>query len=203
MAKIFSALLGAGVLALTAGGASAASMTFANSVMKNPGGESANVQCNTALRTDICNTLGEDDGDFAGGVGNGFFSLKNAQSLTFDFGANFTGPIYVYEVTGGSVQNHQEAAVLQLVATDLLGENYTKTIFNTEGTKVSGTSSRYEIVFDSVGGPFQSILIQDLSGTEDGFDLDAIAVSAVPIPAAGLMLLAGLGGLAAARRRKD
>jgi hypothetical protein len=35
----------------------------------------------------------------------------------------------------------------------------------------------------------------------DGWDIDAISVAAVPLPAAGLLLLAGLGGLAAFRRR--
>jgi opacity protein-like surface antigen len=36
----------------------------------------------------------------------------------------------------------------------------------------------------------------------DGFSIDDIAVSAVPLPAPALMLLAGLGGLAALRRKR-
>lgn len=36
----------------------------------------------------------------------------------------------------------------------------------------------------------------------DGFSIDDIAVSAVPLPAPALMLLAGLGGLAAFRRKR-
>jgi hypothetical protein len=36
----------------------------------------------------------------------------------------------------------------------------------------------------------------------DGFSIDDVAVSAVPLPAPALMLLAGLGGLAALRRKR-
>jgi hypothetical protein len=41
------------------------------------------------------------------------------------------------------------------------------------------------------------------NGTNDGFGIDAIKVAAVPVPAAGFLLLAGLGGLAAFKRRKS
>lgn len=51
-----------------------------------------------------------------------------------------------------------------------------------------------------------SITLGHFSGstprTNDGFSLDDIAVSEVPLPASALLLLGGLGGLAAMRRRK-
>ncbi|MGR3655540.1 VPLPA-CTERM sorting domain-containing protein, partial [Paracoccus sp. (in: a-proteobacteria)] len=42
------------------------------------------------------------------------------------------------------------------------------------------------------------------SGTTsfDGFDVDSVSVAPVPLPAAGLMLLAGLGGFGVMRRRQ-
>lgn len=37
----------------------------------------------------------------------------------------------------------------------------------------------------------------------DGFDVAAVGLAPIPLPAAGLMLLAGLGGLGALRRKSS
>lgn len=198
MAKFWNALCGAAALALLAGGASAASYTYATKATEVLGG-SVDTQCMTASRDDLCNALGAPDGDFPGG---GFFSIGNAPlGVIFEFGTLFTGPITVWEITGGNVASYVEGLDLTFFALTPGGDQY-EGILNTQGTKVAGTNARYEIMFDVSGGPFSAILVRGRNDTEDGFDIDAIAVSAVPLPAAGLMLMAGLGGLAAARRRK-
>ena len=43
---------------------------------------------------------------------------------------------------------------------------------------------------------------EDPTGSNDGFSLDDIAVSPVPLPAPAFMLIAGLAGLAAFRRKR-
>ena len=69
-------------------------------------------------------------------------------------------------------------------------------------------SSRWKIGYDAGIGPFNALWVFDNTpeDTEEarggGFDIDAIrAVSVVPLPAAGFLLIAGLGGLALMRRR--
>ncbi|MFZ3584582.1 VPLPA-CTERM sorting domain-containing protein [Loktanella sp. DJP18] len=181
--------------------ASAATLAYAQTATTLSGGSFTDTACNTGSRSDLCNVLGAPDGDFVGGIGNGFFSMKNTDQVVLTFGTSFAGSIYIYEVTGGNVNNNVEGLNFTLIAQDF-GGNQVAGVFNNMGTKVSGTTARYEIEFASTGGPFTSLIVQDNSGTADGFDLDAIAVSAVPVPAAGLLLLGALGGLGAMRRRK-
>ncbi|MDO5704531.1 MAG: VPLPA-CTERM sorting domain-containing protein, partial [Paracoccus sp. (in: a-proteobacteria)] len=53
------------------------------------------------------------------------------------------------------------------------------------------------------GGDFTGISWFQIASSQGGnVRFDDISVAPVPLPAAGLMLLAGIGGLAALRRRK-
>lgn len=55
------------------------------------------------------------------------------------------------------------------------------------------------LLFDQ---PISSFAIRMVNGTGDGFGLDGARVAAVPLPAAGLLLLGTIGGLVALARRR-
>ena len=202
MARICKSLIGASALALLAGGASAATI-YASSVTAISGAEamSCTTAERTADRTNICNGLGAPDGDADMGGGIGFVSAGNFDSLTFGFDQPFRSPITVFEITGNRNPSYVEG--LDLVFAVEAGGSYNYgTITNIMGVPGSDDDQWAITVEFENTGPFTAITVFDNSTTPDGFDIDAIGVSAVPLPAAGFMLLAGLGGLAAARRRR-
>jgi hypothetical protein len=60
-----------------------------------------------------------------------------------------------------------------------------------------------QIVFVDFGGAVDSALITMTNNrNNDSFSIDGAAITPVPLPAAGWLMIAGLGGLAALRRRK-
>ena len=80
-----------------------------------------------------------------------------------------------------------------------LGFTLLGTVRNAAGSTDAGASLTF------TEGPFRYLALVDRSAPgsgRDGWDIDAVSVAAVPLPAAGLFLLGALGGIAALRRRK-
>ncbi len=108
--------------------------------------------------------------------------LGKKYTLTFSYGANTnTGapPIILSFGLGGATQT---------------------IVFNTQPPSL--VSAVYTFVYDNSG---DYLFFADTSGTpndQGGPVLDNVKLSAVPLPAGGLLLLGALGGIAALRRRR-
>lgn len=68
-----------------------------------------------------------------------------------------------------------------------------------QGRQTNGTLNLVTLSFSESVSDLQ---IRMTAGVGDGFGIDGIRVAAVPLPAAGLMLLGAIGGLGAMRMRK-
>ena len=132
-------------------------------------------------------------GNALGAANGNFLSLGLGGSAVFSFGTNFGSPGAVFEITNGSRSQYVETAD---IFGSLDGLSWTKLASITNAT-LSNTFT--------FSGVYAFLKVSDTSPAgagRDGFDIDSISVSAVPVPAAGILLLGALGGLAAVRRRK-
>jgi hypothetical protein len=187
-------LLALGAAFAATSGAANAAVYYADEVI------SANY--GTCTRAELCNANDRQNTDNALGAPDGsFYSLGFGGDLTVGFAKDlFEGikKVVTFEITFGSVPaaNHFEAVDVYSVlgdVTTLLGR-----ITNESGGG-SVTSA----------GAFQYIKLVDATrdqypgGTRsyDGFDVDSVSIAPVPLPAAGGMLLLGVAGMAALRRR--
>lgn len=135
---------------------------------------------------------------------NSFYSLGLGGEIVLGFSNLVTAAsntITAFEVTFQPKGNHREAADVFALLNGI--STFVGTIFNigSDGS-VNPSSIATNLTFDS-------IRLVDVTRREfadstsyDGFDVAQVNVAAVPLPAAGLMLMAGLGGFAALRRRK-
>lgn len=137
------------------------------------------------------------------GAPNGkFVSLGLGGDLTLGFGiSGIVHEVKTWEVTYSAADPgnyHLEAVDVYAVLSGVT--SYIGRIL-AQGGSGSLTGS---FAFDSIK-LVDATVAQYGTGTSsfDGFDVDAVSVAAVPLPAAGVLLLAGLGGFAALRRRKN
>ncbi|WP_237168518.1 VPLPA-CTERM sorting domain-containing protein [Paracoccus shandongensis] len=191
--NILKTLLAGLVLAASSLGAHAATY-YADSVIDvNPGACTGTaLGCAANDRQNVGNAVDTDNSTF--------YSLGFGGDITLGFPiALFTGPqtLSVFEVTfnrgGGDGEAAEVYGVLGGIET-LLG-----TITNVVGENAVLASGAFEYI------KLVDVTLDLFPATSsyDGFDVGAITISAVPLPAAGVLLLAGLGGLAAMRRRRN
>jgi hypothetical protein len=175
----------AALVALAATGASAATLyaTGANIVVDGPRGTEND-------RDDITNAFGEADG--------AFFELGRFATVDFTFGQDFRGPGNIVEVTFGDVASFPESV-------DVFGLQdggdpvFLATIGNLDAEDEDGATFAFNGIYDTLRLVDTSLAPNGL--LRGGFDVDSIAVAAIPLPAAGLLLLGALGALGLARRR--
>jgi hypothetical protein len=130
-----------------------------------------------------------------------FMSLGLGGQADFTFGQSFTGPGVSYEITFGNRGGYFESADV------FAGSSGTFTkVGEIDNVSAAG------LVFN-FGGIFDTLRLVDTSPFvrgRDGYDVDAVGVTAlptmgmtpVPLPASVLLLGAGVAGLSAVRRSR-
>lgn len=179
----FKALALAAVAAVGLSGAASAATIYATSVDSFTPGPRTLIE---ASRLDTNNALGSADGKF--------LSLGFGGEVVLSFGQAFGSPLAATEITFNRPIPAETADVY-------VGNGSTWTLLGsasnwpaTSTFTFAGYFTKVKVVDTSVapGGGFLA----------DGFDLDSVGVSPVPVPAAGLLLAGGLGLLGARKLRR-
>lgn len=152
-------------------------------------------------RNEITNAFGAADG--------AFFELGYNAVVEFQFGIPtgqaFSGPGSLIEITNGNADNWLEAVRIDV---GLKGDpgSFVTADPNPFTNNSGSTSFTFNGVFDTVRLTDLTMSLypntRSTAAAGGGFDVDAIGVSPVPVPAAGLLLLTAVGGVAALRRRR-
>ncbi len=192
-------LLTAGIT-LASASASMAAVVYASSVDEVNRGTITTSAAVDATRDDPMNALGAPDAVVVGGILNGTYSLGIGGDITLGFGQTFNNEseVTVFEVTFGSTIDFPESVTVEAV----LGGAVVALVGSITNTAAqAGATLSFAGTFDALKFTDTSAIL-DGRPLYDGFDLDSVSVSPVPLPATGLLLLGGLGGIAAMRRRK-
>lgn len=128
-----------------------------------------------------------------------FYALGLGGSILLSFAMplpEVSKTISVFEETFNRAHGHKEAA--DVYAVNGTEETFLGRISNLVGESkiVTNASFQFLKLVDVTRRQFPG------SASYDGFDLAKVNVAAVPLPATGLMLLGGLGGIAMLRRRR-
>ena len=196
-------ILGATAVALAMAATSAQALTYATSITPEGGSTNSTLASNDT-RTDSGNALGAPDGKF--------FSLGLGKFADFTFGTSFVDTGTVWEVTFGNSTAFPEFADISVYdsVVGLVGAEHVATIRN--NTAQTGAVFTFAGIWDTLR--IQDVTVRECDSlrleacttsgsiTGDGFDVDAVGVQAIPLPAAAWLLLGVSGALIGAKRRQ-
>lgn len=192
--NVIKTLLAGAVFALTASGANAA-VVYADKVVSASYGtcSASSKLCTVNDRKNTNNALGATDG--------AFYSLGFGGSLVVGFAKSLfpAGSVSISEITFNRLVGHHEAVKVSTLdamgnLVEILG---TLTNDSGNGSLIAKQAFTYIRLDDVTKAVFPG------TTSYDGYDVDSVSIAPVPLPAAGAMLLAGLGGFAALRRRRN
>lgn len=183
------ALISAVALSLAAGTASAAVYDYTGS--QNPGGPALscsafgflNNSCSVTYNPAGLGVNGSPDTQPDQIDGN---PILSGERLTFDFGYNVTWNT----LTFGNWDRNDDAQF-----------SFADSLTSTWGPNAGSSANLGNVVSQYMTVTAFGVPFADRLGN-DSFSVASIEVSSVPVPAAGLMLLMGLGGIAGMRRRR-
>lgn len=138
-------------------------------------------------RDDPTNALGDTLGDF--------FEIGLGAIADFTFGQSFTGFVTIVEVTFGDVASYSESVDVFLGRGGVF--TFLASLSNLGATGPDGATLAIDGVYDTV-----RLVDTTTEPRSLGFDVDRIAVSPIPVPAAGLLLGGALAALALAGRAR-
>ena len=160
--------------------------------------------------------------DALGAPDGNFVSLGNGGELVLSFGTPFFGPGAIFEITNGcgASQNGGQGGTCSNwpEQVEVLVSDTADSGFVSQGLVKNGgtTTAPKTTTFSITGGPFTFVKLIDKTAdlpwtgtgadprfaSNSGFDVDAISVSAIPLPAAAWLLLGGLGAMGLVGRKR-
>lgn len=146
-----------------------------------------------------------------------FLSLGLGGLAVFDFGTNFNAAAIIFETTNGNRLSYPEYANIYVAGSAyastfaaLNAANGLASISPSNFTFIKKISNQMEstvVDLSLFDGPFRYVLLQDASRDlgpgYDGFDVNAVGVTAVPEPGTMVLLGIGLAGVAVVSKRRN